>query len=194
MHFTPRNLCNRLGGFAAAAILLAGAGLAATTTGAKAQSASATSITPFAGVFNPIKNVGNGMCLQPANGSTADAAAIVQEPCVRGGSPAQSWEDRQVGTNHYRFINQASGLCFDAFDGALNGGRLLQGECKSISNEEFNTGKELPDVVSLESRVGFRNTGFCIDVPGAQATAGLAVQIFRCNGTLAQRWVVGFPG
>jgi hypothetical protein len=44
----------------------------------------------------------------------------------------------------------------------------------------------------LESRVGFRDTGFCVDVPGNEATDGLAMQIFKCNGTDAQRWLVGF--
>jgi hypothetical protein len=177
---------HRLGGLAAV-VLLAGLGLAATATATDARSASVRS----AGVFNPIRNVGNGKCLQPEGGSTALFAAIVQEPC--DGSSAQSWESLQVGTNHYQFVNQASGNCLDAFDGVFNGARLLQNECKRISNDEFNTSAALPNVVILESRVGFRDTGFCVDVPGASAADGLAMQLYRCNGTLAQRWVVGFP-
>jgi hypothetical protein len=182
-------LRNRLGGLAAA-LVLAGLGLVSTATQAHAQPASSTSVTPFAGVFGPIKNVGNGKCLQPAGGSTAEFAAIVQMPCTN--SIAQGWQYVRVGTNHYRFINQLSGYCFDGFDGAFNGARLLQGTCVPISNEEWNTGAALPNVVTLMSRVGFRDTNYCIDVPGAQATDGLAMQLYRCNGTLAQRWVVGF--
>jgi hypothetical protein len=187
-------LRTRLGGLAAT-IVLAGLALAATATEANAQpapaSASSTSVTPFAGVFHPIKNVGNGKCLQPAGGSTAEFAAIVQVPCTN--SIAQGWQYTPAsGSNHYRFVNQLSGYCFDAFDGTFNGARLLQGTCVPISNEEWNTGAPLPNVVSLMSRVGFRDTGYCIDVPGAQATDGLAMQMYRCNGTLAQRWVVGF--
>ncbi|MFE1800307.1 RICIN domain-containing protein [Streptomyces sp. NPDC059517] len=177
-------LRKRLGG-SAAAVLLAVAGLAATAPSANAQP------VPAASAFTPIKNVGNGLCLQPAGGSTQEFAAIVQETCVSG-STAQGWSSTELGTNHYRFLNQRSGYCFDAFDGAFDGGRLLQGTCARISNEEFNTGTALPDVVALESRVGFRDTGFCIDVPESQNTRGLAMQIWGCNGTLAQRWIVGF--
>jgi hypothetical protein len=90
------------------------------------------------------------------------------------------------------FVNQQSGLCFNAFDGAFNGARLLQGTCKRISNEEFNTGIRLPAVTKIESRVGFTNTGFCVDVPGGESTEGRAMQLFQCNGTPAQVWVIGF--
>lgn len=161
--------------------------------GGAAQAAQVTApVKPADGrLFNPIKNVGNGKCLQPADESSAEFAAIVQVTCDTNAG-AQLWWHEQVGTNHYRFKSYISGFCFDAFDGAFNGARLLQGTCVPISNEEFNTNTALPEVVILESRVGFRDTGFCIDVPGAQAIEGLAMQIWRCNGTLAQRWVVGF--
>jgi hypothetical protein len=163
---------------------------------AHATQVSAKSITPFAGAFNPIRNVGNGKCLQPA--SPADGSPIVQQTCVTDpnnvvGILAQGWRFQQVGTNHYQFLNQLSGECFDVFGPARNGTPLINGECKHISNEEFNTRASLPNVVALETRVGFNDNGFCIDVPGGQATDGLAMQVFRCNGTLAQRWVVGFP-
>ncbi|BFU44414.1 RICIN domain-containing protein [Krasilnikovia sp. MM14-A1004] len=176
-------------------ILLAGTALAVTPAGAEARSAAP--VRPLVGgVFNPIRNVGDGKCLQPEGESMAEFAAIVQMPCATTGLAglAQGWQQIRVGTNHYRFVNQLSGFCFDAFDGAFNGARLLQGTCVPISNEEFNTNTGLPNVVALESRVGFRNTGYCIDVPGALPFDGMAMQIYRCNGTLAQRWVVGFAG
>ncbi|MEV0563934.1 RICIN domain-containing protein [Dactylosporangium sp. NPDC050588] len=176
-----------LGGIAATVALM---GMTLVLSGAPAAADPAEKAAPLAaGVFRPIKNVGNGMCLQPA--STAEFAAIVQQPCVAG-SIAQGWQTVSLGGTKYRFLNQLSGYCFDAFDGALNNARLLQGTCVAISNEEFNTGSTLPNVVQIQSRVGFRDTGYCVDVPGGSATAGLAMQIYRCNGTLAQRWVVGF--
>ncbi|MEC3982703.1 RICIN domain-containing protein [Amycolatopsis sp. H20-H5] len=169
---------NILGGLAAT-LMLAGVGLTATATAADASA------------FHLIKNSGSSLCLQPEGGSTAETAAIVQMPCDRNNA-AQGWLEQRVGSHHYMFLNQASGFCFDAFGGAVNGTRLLQGECKRISNEEYNTNVDLPNVTILESRIGFRDTGFCVDVPGGRADVGLAMQIFRCNGTPAQRWVVGF--
>lgn len=184
-----RTIRNLLGGLAATAVL-AGLMIAATAT-----AASAGPVAPrLGGDFTAIRNVGTDKCLEPAAQSTAEFAAIVQRPCVTSGleSIAQGWESTKLGTNHYSFKNQLSGFCFDAFDGAFNHARLLQGTCVRISNEEYNTGASLPNVVKIESRVHFRDTGFCVDVPGNQRIDDLAVQIFQCNGTPAQRWVVGF--
>jgi hypothetical protein len=148
---------------------------------------------PLGGVFHPIRSDRN-LCLEPAGRSTAEFAVIVQQRCATTGqeSLAQGWQSIKVGTNHYRFVNQLSGFCFDAFDGAHNGARLLQGTCVPISNEEFNTGTSLPasSSVKIESREGFRDTKFCVDVPGGNPTRGLAVQFFTCNGTSAQKWTI----
>jgi hypothetical protein len=182
-------------GMLAAAVLLLGFTLVAGGTAASAQPAGSASVTPKLGSgFNAIRNVGDNLCLEPEGQSTVEFASIVQEPCVTSGleSIAQGWEYIRTGTNHFRFKNQLSGFCFDAFDGAFNGARLLQGTCVPISNEEYNTGTSLPAVTKIESRERFRDTGYCVDVPGAQWTPGLAMQIYRCNGTPAQVWVIGF--
>ena len=47
-------------------------------------------------------------------------------------------------------------------------------------------------MTKIESRVHYTDTGYCVDVPGNQAVPGLAMQIYRCNGTPAQVWVIGF--
>jgi Ricin-type beta-trefoil lectin domain-like len=186
-------LRNKLGGLAVAT-LLAGFGLAATAASASAAPTPAASVKPLAaGVFNPIRNIGdglhNGKCLQPV--STDETAQIVQMTC--NGSLVQNWKFDQVGTNHFMIVNQLTGQCMNVFDGAKNGGRVLQTVCKRISNEEFNTGTALPAVTKIESRERFRDTGFCIDVPGGRLNdEGLAVQMFQCNGTAAQIWILGF--
>lgn len=139
---------------------------------------------------HPIKNV-NGLCLEPLDKSVELFASIVQVDC--DGSAAQRWSAQGFGgTNRWQFANEASHLCFDAFDGAFNEARLLQNQCAPISNDQFKSSRSLPDVVTLMARVGFRDTGFCIDVPGNASTRRLAVQLFQCNNTDAQKWLVGF--
>ena len=139
---------------------------------------------------HPIKNV-SGLCLEPLDKSAELFVPIVQVDC--DGSSAQRWFAQGFGgSNRWQFANEASHLCFDAFDGAFNGARLLQNQCAPISNDQFKSSRSLPDVVALESRVGFRDTGFCVDVPGNDTTRRLAMQLFRCNGTDAQKWLVGF--
>lgn len=141
------------------------------------------------GEAHPIRNP-NGMCLQPEGGSTDFFVPIVQMPC--NGTSEQRWFFHSLGSNRYQFSNLVSHLCFDAFDGAFNGARLLQNQCAPISNDQWKTSRTLPDLVTIMSRVGFRDTGFCVDVPLNQPTPGLAMQLFKCNTTDAQKWLVGF--
>jgi hypothetical protein len=140
---------------------------------------------------HPIKNAGSGLCLEPQGKSLELFASIVQVGC--DGTAAQRWFSQGFGgTNRWQFANEASHLCFDAFDGAFNGARLLQNQCAPISNDQFTSSRSLPDVVTLMSRVGFRDTNFCIDVPGNDHSVNVAMQLFQCNTTDAQKWLVGF--
>jgi len=164
-------------------------GLAALATTADAQAAPTRSLAPAIGSFHPIKNSGNGLCLQPS--SPADGSPIIQMPCDSS-SILQGWKFTARATNHYEFLNQGSGGCLDSFGPAANETPMVTGECKKISNEEFNTNRSLPAVTILEARIGFRNTGFCVDVPGGESTVGLAVRLWVCNGTPAQSWNIGF--
>jgi hypothetical protein len=144
------------------------------------------------GSFYPIQNTATGMCLQPVAGALDDGEAIVQEHC--DGSIAQGWAPISLGGSSYHFLNELSGLCLDARGGAANGTPIQQFDCSSISNEKWDANRPLPDnIVTLTSRVSGTNS-FCLDVPGAQAINGLAMQLFRCNGTVAQLWPIGSFG
>lgn len=189
MQVRTKILVGLLMGALATVLSIAGAG-AATTAHATATS---TSVKPLVGVFNPIRNVGNNLCLQPV--IPAPNSAVVQEPCLAAGDPnasIQGWQAVTIG-GRTGFLNQASGACLFAFVGAQDGAPMGLNVCRTVSNEEFDTSAPLPNVVQIESRIGFTDTGFCVDVPGASTTVGLQMQLFSCNGTLAQRWVVGFP-
>lgn len=148
-------------------------------TGASASFRGQTSL-------HTIQNFGSNNCLQSVNESTAQGAAIVQMPC--NNRPAQNWTAVSLGGNIYHFVNSLSGLCLDARGKAANHTPVQQWTCNKISNENW----ESPDVSDddippLISRVSGTRS-YCLDVPGGQKTAGLAVQIYRCNGTLAQIW------
>jgi len=167
-----------------AAAVVAGGGAVA-----QASSASAGHVKPFAGVFNPIRNVGDNLCLQPVN--PVPDSPVVQQRC--DGSAMQGWQyihdDSHGG---WLFVNQASGACLNAFIKAENGAPVGLAPCSAFSNDHWDPSNSLPNVVSLQSRIGGRDNGFCLDVPGAANTPGLQMQLWTCNGTLAQRWVVGF--
>jgi hypothetical protein len=103
-----------------------------------------------------------------------------------------------LGGNIYKFQNIGTGRCLEARNGAVNGGAVDLWPCESSeSNERWywppsaTPGQSpFPGFNPIQTRVS-GSTGFCPDVPGAQITPGLQMQVYRCNGTLAQQfWVV----
>lgn len=130
-------------------------------------------------IYNPLTNE----CLQPLNGSTAPGTAIVQQAC--DGSTAQLWTEISVSSGVFHYQNAMSNLCLDARGGASNGTPVQQWTCDSITNENWQPGNRSGGAV--RSRVS-GSSSYCLDVPGAQPTAGLGMQIYVCNGTGAQIW------
>jgi hypothetical protein len=143
-----------------------------------------------ASAIQPVRiyNSHTNMCLQPVNGSAALGAAIVQTPCNFGG--IQEWLYITVGGGSFHYQNAVTGLCLDARGGATNGTPVQQWTCDQISNENWE-----PEVSTvgggapLISRVSGSNS-YCLDIPGGQQTTGLAMQIYSCNGTVSQTWLL----
>ncbi len=157
-------------------------GLAAAVTSVPASASLAAAASPPGDLYNFLSN----QCLQPVGGSTVQGAAIVQEPC--NGGAAQKWVNVPVSGNIFHYENVLSGLCLDARGGAVNGTPVQQWTCNSISNENWEPGEDLgDDIPPLYSRVS-GTSSYCLDIPGGQHVAGLAMQIYRCNGTEAQQW------
>ena len=128
----------------------------------------------------------NQDCLQPLNKSTVQGTAIVQETC--GGLAEQVWIIINVGNGNFHFMNALTGLCLDARGSAANKTPVQQWTCDTISNENWEVvGPAF--TVTLKSKVSGA-TNFCLDVPGGQTTAGLGMQIYGCNGTRSQIWLI----
>jgi hypothetical protein len=180
----------RLGELASVSLIAA---IAIVSGGAAAHADPSLSTDPTAnavGEFHAIRNVGNadhaGLCLQPDGGSTGEVA-VVQKNC--DGSEAQSWLFQSV-PNGFHIVNQHSGLCLNLFGPSANGTEIAQIHCVNVSNELW-TVSTLSGITTLRSRVGFRDSGLCVDVPGQSGQDGLPVQSFQCNGTVAQQFFVG---
>jgi hypothetical protein len=139
--------------------------------------------------FVTIKNLGNGLCLQPSGGSTDDGAAVVQQGCDK--TSIQNWLPLANSSTQFRFINQATGKCLDARGGAANGTPIQQFACSGISNEKwgwtigFNTGVPSQIVSNVSG-----SSSHCVTVP---ASPGVAVQLQRCVNSAAQNWFLGAP-
>jgi hypothetical protein len=171
----------------------AGTARLAGTTGTSTQAASTNPGAAFASDIHEIKNVGSSLCLQPVDSSFR--APIVQKGC--SDDPLQGWVSLDMGSNHYRFFNAGSGFCLWVDDPLFLGRKVVQDECAApggptVSNAEWTASLPLPNVVTLRSRVHFVDNNFCLDVTNGSPDPGAAIQVWRCNGGLAQRWVVGF--
>lgn len=143
-----------------------------------------------AGTTGPlhIQNFGTLMCLQPQNSSFADGAPIVQTFC--DSDTTQGWNFIALGNSNYRVQNASTGLCLYVNGGSnTNGIPIVQGFCSNVSNETWKI-STLSGTTQLRSQVAFTNT-HCLDVPGAQAIDGAAMQLYVCNGTEAQAWDIG---
>lgn len=80
-------------------------------------------------------------------------------------------------------------MCFDARGGAANHTPIQQWTCNGISNEKWKVFAPAKgaDGGPVQSEVA-GSSGYCLDIPGGQTTAGLAMQIYKCNQTVSQLW------
>lgn len=139
-------------------------------------------------VFNPIKNTGSNMCLQPQGGSAGEAN-LVQATC--NGGIAQGWLFQQLSGTTWRIINQLGNCMYMNGPVASGSPVAVVGCTPAVSNHSWQPIPAPPSIGTLKSRAGNATT-LCLDVPGGQPTEGLPVRVFRCNGTPAQAWVMGF--
>jgi hypothetical protein len=145
-------------------------------------------------------SVQSGKCLQPAKGSAANGAAIVQVAC--DGSASQTWALHFMASGFanshtwYQIINQSTHLCLDARGGAVNGTPIQQWTCSGISNEKWSTsncqstpGQTTCTVSSLiyNSAVAQdRPYTHCLATPGTGD--GASMELMACALVSSQQW------
>jgi ricin-type beta-trefoil lectin protein len=154
-----------------------------------------------ADTLGPIQNVGNGLCMQPEGNSAAQGALIVQQPCDQFTTGQrnlfQEWDGvcKDANCSVFFWRNRGSQLCMRArgLTGPANGEQIMLWACNQISDVNWVFGRSpIAGTFVLESRLS-RSTGFCLDVPGQSQTPGQALQLFRCNQTVAQIWQAPAP-
>ena len=148
----------------------------------------------YADTAGPVQNYGNGLCLTPEGAWSG--ALVRQQPCdlyttgVR--NLMQEWDGFCQNSNCtvFHFVNRGSQLCLRArgLNGPANGEQIMLWDCNWISDINWAWGRDpVAGTFVPESRIS-GSTGYCLDVPGASWTPGLALQLYRCNQTVAQIW------
>jgi hypothetical protein len=141
--------------------------------------------------FGHLRLSNTNLCVQP---SSIDGARLQLRGCTS--STAQNWLLSSLpSTSDYRIFNQASGLCINnASEPTQNGGNVTLGECnifgtsRPVSNAQWHP-SSTAGLASFQSKI-IGSSGFCIDVPGGNAFDGAMLQMYSCNGTPAQLFII----
>jgi glucosylceramidase len=144
-------------------------------------------ITP--GAWYQVINQNSNACVDQAGGGTANGTIVQQWACVTG-STNQGWQFRATDSGYYNVLNRTAAAQNEVWD--VTGGTGATGDSVKIQTWAYGGGTNeqwLP--VSLGSgyyKMVARNSGKCLDVPGASTANGVQLQQYTCNGTAAQAW------
>ncbi|MEE4542807.1 RICIN domain-containing protein [Streptomyces sp. V4-01] len=173
----------RTAALAAALLLPASVGIALVT----ARDAGAATV-PTAPAT--VTNAGSGKCVDARAAATANGTAVQQYAC--NGSAAQSWQFTATDSGYYRIgVASAPAQVWDetgvsTADGALTQLWLYGGG----ANQQWQPVAESSGAFHFVNR----NSGKCLDVPGASTADSVQLEQYTCNGTAAQSFDVSGSG
>jgi hypothetical protein len=177
-------------------IFMMGCGIVAALAGSAFAGDAPDAAPNTIGQFHTIRVVNTTFCVQPQGGSSGTATAELAT-CVPS-SPAQNWVFVSV-SGGTEIVNNLSGKCLynAGSNPPVNGtGPILVDDCNVFgtntpASNALWSPSALTGLASLKTLIGHRNNNFCLDVPGDSPFAGATLQIFTCNNTPAQLFIVG---
>jgi hypothetical protein len=167
-----------------AAVALPASGLAALVA---ASGASAATL-PTAPAT--VTSVGSGKCVDARAASTANGTALQQYTC--NGSAAQQWQFTATDSGYYRIgAGAAPAQDWDVTDVSTADSALIQlWLYGGGSNQQWQPVQEAGGAFHFVNR----NSGKCLDIPGASTADSVQLQQYTCNGTAAQSFNVSGSG
>lgn len=179
----PTRRRRRTAALTAALVLPATAGLALLTApGAAAATIPTTAAT--------VTNTGSGKCVDARAAATANGTAVQQYTC--NGTTAQSWQFTATGSGYYRIgAAAAPDQVWDTTDvSTADGAKTQLWLYGGGANQQWLPVAESSGAFHFVNR----NSGKCLDVPGASGDDGVQLQQYTCNGTAAQSFQVSGSG
>jgi coenzyme F420-reducing hydrogenase delta subunit len=131
-----------------------------------------------------IVNQNSGKCVDVLQGSTGNAAEIIQYTCT--GAVNQQWQLRDLGNGYHNLVAQHSGKCLDVNNASTaNNAAVIQYTCGSGTNQQWQlravSGTSYVEIVA-------RHSGKCLDVSGQSTADSARLQQYTCWGGANQRW------
>ncbi|WP_411293745.1 RICIN domain-containing protein [Streptomyces kunmingensis] len=156
----------------------------AAQTPASAGSAAAAALPTG---FTTVVGKGSGKCVDARAAASGDGTAVQQYAC--NGSAAQNWQLAPTSGGYYRInSNLDAGKAWDVTDVSTADSAPVQLWTYSGGNNQ----QWLP-VAESDGAYHFvnRNSGKCLDVPGASSADSVQLAQYTCNGTAAQSFRLG---
>ena len=135
-----------------------------------------------------LMNVNSGKCMDVANASRTNGAAVNQYTCHTGAN--QRWYTWTVpGTNTKLIINDWSGQCLDIPSGSTaDGAQLQQFSCHGFGNQQFLSRVFFFPFFAF--RFQNSNSSKCLGIPNANTASGVRVEQLTCTTGLSQQWMM----
>ncbi|UWE13729.1 RICIN domain-containing protein [Actinacidiphila bryophytorum] len=137
-----------------------------------------------------VTGVGSGKCVDARAAATANGTAVQQYTC--NGSSAQQWQFTATDSGYYRIgVAPAPDQVWDVTD-------VSTADSAKTQLWLYGGGANQQWLPVAESGGSFhfvnRNSGKCLDVPGASTADSVQLQQYTCNGTAAQSFTVSGSG
>ncbi len=132
--------------------------------------------------WNTVVSKNSGKCVDARAAATANGTAVQQQAC--NSSTAQQWQFQPTSNGYVRvnaFNNAAQALDVTNVSTADSAPIQLWAYGNGL-NQQWLPVEEADGAYHLVNR----NSGKCLDVPGASTADGLQLQQYTCNGTAAQ--------
>ncbi|MFJ9828917.1 RICIN domain-containing protein [Streptomyces sp. NPDC101160] len=135
-----------------------------------------------------IKNANSGWCLEVADWSLDNGAAVRQWGCTGGAN--QVWKISKVDAYYSQIINANSGKCLEAADwGTGNGTQVRQWACTGGANQLWR----VPTSYSINDPAQEITNGNawnkCLEIGGWSTEWGANANLWDCGGGQAnQKW------
>ncbi|MEV7097320.1 RICIN domain-containing protein [Amycolatopsis sp. NPDC051045] len=128
----------------------------------------------------------SGKCVDARAAGTADGTVVQQYTCNSTGS--QQWQFQPTGDGYFRVNARANPAAAWDVTGvsAADGGLVQLWTYSNGANQQWQAVDEGNGRYHFVSR----NSGKCLDVPGASAADSVQLQQYTCNGTAAQSFML----
>ena len=157
-----------------------------TSTGSTSRSSSSASTISSSAWYNVV-NQHSSDCVDTLNWGTTDGTAVQQWAC--GTQQAnQEWQFVPTDSGYYKLLSR--GASSEVLD--VSGQGTGNGTGVTLWSDNGGTNQQWMPVAFGDGtyKLVGRGSGKCLDVPGASTASGVLLEIYDCNGTPAQAFVL----